>query len=73
MCRLRGLVDGDWKLVIYAGYTEGILIDLKNDPHELRNLWDQPAAQKRKTELLTILAQRLAASDRFDTYRHCGA
>jgi arylsulfatase A-like enzyme len=73
LCRLRGVIDGDWKLVTYAGYREGILIDLKNDPHERRNLWNDPASQQRKCELLTILAERTAASDRFDTYRLCGA
>jgi arylsulfatase A-like enzyme len=73
VCRLRGIVDGDWKLVTYAGYREGILIDLANDPHERNNLWDEPSAQDRKCELLATLAERLSASDRFDTYRICGA
>ena len=73
MCRLRGVIDGDWKLVTYAGYRDGILIDLKNDPQEGRNLWNDPASQQRKCELLSILAERMAASDRFDTYRLCKA
>jgi len=72
-CRLRGLIDGDWKLVIYAGQGDGVLFNLADDPQELRNLWNDPQAQARKTELLARLVERLAATDRFDTPRLTGA
>jgi arylsulfatase A-like enzyme len=73
LCRLRGIVDGDWKLVTWAGFEEGVLINLAEDPLEERNLWNDPSARERKAELLARLAQRLAYTDRFDTRRICGA
>lgn len=72
-CRLRGLIDGDWKLAMYAGQSDGVLFNLADDPCELRNLWNEPSAQGRKAELLARLVQRLAQTDRFDTPRMTGA
>lgn len=73
VCRLRGLIDGDWKLVLYGGFDVGVLFHLADDPQELRNLWNEPSAQDRKAELLARLVQRLAQTDRFDSRRYCGA
>ncbi len=73
VCRLRGLIDGDWKLVLYGGFDDGALFNLAEDPRELRNLWNDPQAQGRKAELLARLVQRLAQTDRFDTPRKTGA
>jgi len=73
LCRLRGLIDGDWKIVLYAGCEDGVLFNLAEDPRELHNLWNEPRAQARKAELLARLVQRLAETDRFDTHRYCGA
>jgi len=42
----------DYKLVIYHGHEKGELFDLRNDPNEFTNLWDVPAFQSIKTELL---------------------
>ena len=44
--------DDRWKLVVYHGKGVGELYDLKNDPGEFENLWDVPAAQEVKTDLL---------------------
>jgi len=49
------------------------MINLADDPSELRNLWNNPSAQSRKAALLARLVQRLAQTDRFDTTRYCGA
>ena len=73
LCRMRGLIDGDWKIVLYAGGEDGVLFNLADDPRELHNLWNEPRVQARKAELLARLVQRLAQTDRFDTYRYCGA
>jgi arylsulfatase A-like enzyme len=73
VCRLRGLIDGDWKIVLYGGFDDGVLFNLADDPRELRNLWNDPAAQSRKSDLLARLVQRLAQTDRFDSRRYCGA
>ena len=73
VCRLRGLIDGDWKLVLYGGFDDGVLFNLADYPRELHNLWNEPKAQGRKAELLARLVQRLAQTDRFDSPRYCGA
>ncbi len=73
LCRLRGLIDGDWKIVLYGGFDDGVLFNLADDPQELHNLWNEPLAQGRKAGLLARLVQRLAQTDRFDTPRKTGA
>jgi arylsulfatase A-like enzyme len=73
LCRLRGIIDGDWKLVVWAGFDDGLLIDLHTDPEERHNRWDDPACTRARADLLARLAERLAATDRFDTPRICGA
>ncbi len=60
---LRTLYRDGWivtaygKSSIYDG-TEGELYDLKNDPQQWRNLWDDPAAAAMKTDLLDDLRAR---------------
>jgi len=40
------------------------LVDLRNDPLELRNLWDEPSAQALRADMTEQLAQAmLAATD----------
>jgi hypothetical protein len=59
---LRTLFRDNWivtaygKSSIYEG-TEGELYDLQNDPLQWRNLWDEPAAQPLKKELLAELRE----------------
>ncbi len=73
LCRLRGLIDGDWKIVMYAGESAGALFHLGDDPLERRNLWEVPETQEQKARLLARLVERLAATDRFDGARVSGA
>lgn len=40
------------KICVYHGIDAGELYDLEADPHEFRNLWDDPAATDLKLELL---------------------
>ncbi len=60
---LRTLYRDGWivtaygKSSIYEG-TEGELYDLKNDPQQWRNLWDDPAAASMKADLLDDLRAR---------------
>jgi arylsulfatase len=44
--------DRRWKLNVYHGTGLGELYDLENDPHEFDSLWDSPAHQAIKTDLL---------------------
>ncbi|MCX7014383.1 MAG: sulfatase-like hydrolase/transferase [Candidatus Sumerlaeota bacterium] len=45
----------DWKLVHFAGESFGQLFHLREDPREVRNLWDDPNCQSKKRELLGVL------------------
>lgn len=60
--RERTLVTARWRLSIFLGHPWGELYDLADDPGEFRNLWDVPAAQSTKAELMTRLAQQLTAA-----------
>ena len=42
----------DEKIVVFHGTQQGEFYDLKNDPEEFFNLWNDPSAEKRKNELL---------------------
>jgi arylsulfatase len=44
-----------YKLVVYHGQAIGELYDLQEDPGEFHNLWEDPAAQPLKLELLKCL------------------
>ena len=46
------LRDRRYKLVVYHGHGLGELYDLEQDPHEFDNLWDDPAMQSLKLDLL---------------------
>lgn len=47
----------DWKLVHFLDEDQGQLFDLANDPGEVRNLWDDPAVEAKKRELLDVLRE----------------
>lgn len=58
--RLRTLVTARWRLTVYANASWGELYDLQEDPHELRNLWDEAAHQGLRGELMTQLVREMA-------------
>ncbi|SDT30902.1 Arylsulfatase A [Paenibacillaceae bacterium GAS479] len=45
-------VDSRYKITVYYNQTYGEIFDLQEDPQELNNLWDDPAAASLKSELL---------------------
>lgn len=55
---LKMLRSKDWKLVHSTGGQTGELYDLTSDPHELTNLFDHPAFQKKRAELEAALFDR---------------
>ncbi len=64
--QLHTYIDARHKLTAYRGETFGELFDLENDPGELHNLWDDPAAQKLKIEMLhRLLTAEMAKEPRF--------
>ena len=59
--RIRMLRNHRWKLVEEARGGVGELYDLQNDPHELKNLWDNPPYVSIRSELQSKLASWQAA------------
>ena len=57
--RARTLVTGDWRLTMYSGVNWGELYNLKNDPNEFDNLWNDVASAKIQAELIEKLARRM--------------
>jgi uncharacterized sulfatase len=45
-------VEDRYKMTVYYGREWGELFDLKEDPGEVRNLWDDPAAKEIKKDLM---------------------
>ena len=54
---LRTLVTSRFKITVYRGHDYGELFDLEADPHELRNLWDEPRYADVKAGLLLRFVQ----------------
>jgi arylsulfatase A-like enzyme len=50
----------NYKLMIYHGSSEGELYDLKNDPNETVNLFDNAKYADKKTEMLIRLCNKMA-------------
>ena len=58
-CRMRTLVDERWRITLYRSVPWGELYDLAADPHELHNLWDEPASAGIRHELTERLVQKM--------------
>lgn len=57
--RVRTLVTARYRLSIYDGVDWGELYDLREDPDELVNLWDEPGARSLRAELTLQLARQM--------------
>jgi arylsulfatase A-like enzyme len=57
--QMRTLVDKRWRITYYRGVSWGEMYDLDNDPLELDNLWDDPAAASAKRELTERLLHKM--------------
>ena len=58
--RVRTLVTERWRLSIYPGAAWGELYDLRDDPDEVRNRFDDPACLATRAELLWRLGCEMA-------------
>ena len=59
--RARTLIDGRHRLTLYSCAGWGELYDLRDDPNEFRNLWDDPGHHRVQAEMTEKLARRLMA------------
>ena len=71
--RTRTIIDERYKMTIYPNTGGGILSDLGSDPHETKNLWDDPDYATVKAKLMESLLFELVRTDRMDQPRLCGA
>ena len=53
----------DWKLVHFLDEPFGQLFDLKNDPKEVNNLWDDPCYADQKEALMRVMLNWLIRSN----------
>jgi arylsulfatase A-like enzyme len=49
---LRTFIDQQYKMTLYRDQAYGELFDLKNDPNEVQNRWDDPSFAKIKCDLM---------------------
>jgi hypothetical protein len=58
---MRSLVTKRHRITYYRGVSWGELYDLSDDPHELHNLWDSPAAARVKSDMTEALLRESMA------------
>ena len=58
--RLRTLVTDRWRLTVYANASWGELYDLKEDPHECVNLWEDGGHRALRGDLMFELVRQMA-------------
>lgn len=56
---LRTLVTTEYKITVYSQKSYGELFDLKNDPEERRNLWEEEGYREVKQEMIWKLMQKM--------------
>ena len=61
--RLRTLVTERYRLTAYSGQSYGELFDVREDPDEVRNLWDNPSDKRLRNELRLALLDKIMATD----------
>ena len=66
--RMRSLVTARHRISVYDGVEWGELYDLREDPHETANLWDDAGATKLRAELVERLARTMLAGSETSPY-----
>lgn len=65
--RIRGLREGDWKICHYFERAYGELYNLRDDPFERNNLWEDPACRKKRDAMqIALLEELMRISPRHD-------
>jgi arylsulfatase A-like enzyme len=68
--KTRTLITGDWRITIFRNHGE--LYNLKEDPEEMNNLWNDPSFNEKKQELLLRLLRRCINTQNYSVNRDCG-
>jgi arylsulfatase A-like enzyme len=68
--KTRTLVVGDWRITIFR--THGELYNLKEDPDEMNNLWNNYSFNEKKFELVLRLLRRSINTQNYAVNRDCG-
>lgn len=55
--------DERFKLVEFIDHDDGQLFDLREDPHEMANLWDDPGFRDQRDRLSTVISRWRAQSE----------
>ncbi len=72
--KIRVLIDEQYKMTLYGINNEGTLFDMKNDPHELTNLYYDVGYRDIVLTMKETLLNELIRTDRLiDQPRICGA
>ena len=69
----KQLVTDRYKITVYMNHDYGELFDLKNDPDELKNLWDLPEYSALKHTLILELLQSDMKQEAIVVERTAGA
>lgn len=59
--RIRSMTDGRWRMSVWEGLPYGELYDLERDPHEIDNLWADPAHLATRRELAERMLWKMVA------------
>ncbi len=59
--RVRTIVTDRYRMSLRQGEDWGEMYDLQEDPHELRNLFEEPAAQPTRNALNEVMLRRMIA------------
>jgi arylsulfatase A-like enzyme len=71
--RARTLMTDDLRLTVYSGAGRGELYDLRNDPAEVQNLWNDSNCQGTRHELMERLVRKMMdLSERSPVATHHG-
>ncbi len=68
--RVRTLIDGRYRLSLYANAEWGELYDRRDDPHEMVNLWDDAARRGARGAMVEKLAHSMLAVSETSPYPH---
>ena len=62
--RARTLITDIWRLTLFDGIEQGILHNLREDPDEINNLWDDPKARAVRSAMIeSLLRQMISHSE----------